>query len=106
MKDLILSTIPIPDLIDQIVEKMQARITDTQPANPPLPFPDTRLYGDKAAANHIGCTVQTIIAMRKRGEIPFYRYGRKYFYKANEIDSALKVEGRRFGELRGKRGSK
>lgn len=103
MQNLVLSPIAISDLVDQIASEVQARISNANiPVTPLVPH-DNRLYGDRAAAEHIGCTVQTVIALRKRGEIPFYKYGRKYYYKSDEIDASLKVDARRFGELRGRR---
>ena len=65
--------------------------------------PEKRLNGDKAAAEYLGCGVLTIAKLRRSGQIPFYRYGARYFYIAQQLDAALKHEARRFGELRGRR---
>ncbi len=73
-----------------------------QPPEPPSDS-EQRLYGDKAAAMFLGCTPLTIAKLRISGQIPFYRFGRKYYYKQSELDKALRHEARRFGELRGRR---
>lgn len=64
----------------------------------PNPQPK-RLYGDKAAAVYLGCSVLTVQKLRKAGEISYYRYGRKYYYISSELDAALKVDQRKFGKL-------
>jgi excisionase family DNA binding protein len=48
------------------------------------------LIGDKALAEYLGCTIQTVSRLKKKGKLTFHRYGRKYYYKSDEIDEALK----------------
>lgn len=48
------------------------------------------LIGDKALAEYLGCTIQTVSRLKKKGKLTFHRYGRKYYYKSDEIDDALK----------------
>lgn len=54
-------------------------------------------YGDKEAADYLGCAPLTIYKLRKSRQITYYRYGRKFYFLGNELDEALKVP-RRFGE--------
>lgn len=103
MNDILFTQIPVSELVGKIADEVMTRITANKPIQAPLSTTEQRLYGDRAAATYIGCTVQTIIALRKRREIPYHKYGRKYFYIASQIDATLKVEARRFGELRGRR---
>ena len=49
-----------------------------------------KLIGDKALADYLGCTIQTVSRLKKKGKITFHRYGRKYYYKSDEIDESLK----------------
>ena len=81
------------------IEILLLEIKHQQPqADPPNSSPQ-RLFGDKSAADYLGCSVLTIQKLRKTGEISFYRYGRKYYYISSELDAALKVDQRKFGKL-------
>lgn len=51
---------------------------------------DVRLYGDKALAEYLDCTIQTVSRLKMAGRVPFHRYGRKYYYLRSEIDQAFK----------------
>jgi excisionase family DNA binding protein len=42
-------------------------------------------------ANYLNCSVQTIHNLKKSGEIPFYRLGRKVYFKKREIDEIARV---------------
>jgi len=102
MQNLILSPIGIPDLVSLIAGEIESRLINFAKLTQPQ-VESQRLFGDRAAANYLGCTPLTIGKLRKSGTIPFYRYGRKYYYLSNELDEVLKVESRRFGELRNRR---
>ena len=96
------------DIIEERLRNIEQLLLDLkhkEPSQPeaPTPEPDTRLYGDRAAATYLGCTVLTIAKLRRTGNIPYYRYGARYYYIAQELDKALKHEARRFGELRGRK---
>jgi excisionase family DNA binding protein len=71
----------------------QASSTPTPPPPPPDPI---RLFGDKAAAVHLGCSIMTVQQLRRNGSIPFIRTGRKLVYLSNELDEALSVKARKF----------
>jgi len=106
MQNIILTPIAVSDLVNLIANEMDSRMA-ARKLNPettlPTPEPDKRLYGDKAAAEYLGCSVLTIAKLRRSGQIPFYRYGARYYFIAQQLDAALKHEARRFGELRGRR---
>ncbi|MGZ3810916.1 MAG: helix-turn-helix domain-containing protein [Mucilaginibacter sp.] len=42
-------------------------------------------------ANYLNCSLQTIHNLKKSGNIPFYRLGRKVYFKREEIDSIARV---------------
>lgn len=95
--------------IDERLRNIEQLLLDLKQFREPAPKEavsesQNRLYGDKAAATYLGCSVLTIAKLRKTGQISFYRYGARYYYYSHELDQALKHEARRFGELRGRRG--
>ncbi len=100
MERVLMFNIPVPDLVDLIADEVEKRLAKPNQYKIETPISEERLHGDKSAANHIGCTVQTVGRLRRDKEIPSHKFGRKYYYYASEIDAALKVEARRFGELR------
>ena len=106
MQNIILSPVAIPDLVDMMANEMERRATIRANATQTTPAPPTterkRLYGDKAAASHIGCTHLTMGNLRKSGKVRFYTLGTRYFYYADELDQDLQG-GNRFGQLRGNR---
>ena len=98
MENLIVSTIPIAELVNMITTEVVKQIIKY--IEKPLVITDSkRLIGDKEAAAYLGCSKMTIGNLRKRGTISYYRYGRKLYYLSNELDEALKVQ-RRFGGSR------
>jgi len=104
---IILSPIAVDDLVIKIADELERRAairalssSETTPQEP------IRLYGDKAAANHIGCTAQAIGKLRKAEKINYYTTGTRYYYYAHELDQDLRGGKHRFGELRGRRGKK
>ena len=100
MQNVILSPIEIPALVNLLVSEIESRILNRQPISttPPTTPEPIRLYGDKEAARHLGCSVMTIQALRRSGAIPFIRTGRKLIYVSNEIDAALTVQARKFNK--------
>ncbi len=104
LSTVILSPVPIDELVvrlaDELERRSAAKLLPTTDTTPPE---QKRLYGDKAAAAHIGCTHQVIGKLRKDGKIRYYSLGTRYFYYANELDEDLKGGKHRFGELRGRR---
>ena len=41
-------------------------------------------------AKYLNCSVVTIHKLKKLGQLPFYRFGRKYYFLKSEIDKASK----------------
>jgi len=74
------------------IETMLNEIKEYQRADMPTTFTisSEKLIGDKALAEYLGCTPQTVWRLKNTGKIPFHRYGRKYYYKSDEIDESLK----------------
>lgn len=103
MNELIFSQIPVTELARIVADELLKRLPEKQRIDAQHITQEPRLHGDKAAAKHLKCTVQTVGRLRKDMEIPYHKVGRKYYYYASEIDAAFKVDNRRFGELRGKR---
>ncbi len=46
----------------------------------------------KGVAEYLKCSVMTIHNLKKDGAIPFYRLGRKVYFKKSEIDKSAKVK--------------
>ena len=98
MQNVILSPVSVPDLVNLIASEVEARFIkrDQQP-NQITPDP-IRLYGDKSAAEYLGCAKLTVQNLRKSGVLPFYRLGRKVYFISSELDATLKVQARKFGK--------
>jgi hypothetical protein len=96
------------DLINERLKKIEALLTEIKAeisSKNEQQYPSTseRLVGDKALATYLGCTSLTVLKLRKSAQIPYYRFGNRYYYKSDEIDATLKVSERRFGEKRGRK---
>ena len=74
------------------IEALLKELMENQNRERPAPsiISSEKLIGDKALAEYLGCTIQTVSRLKKNGKITFHRYGRKYYYKSDEIDEALK----------------
>jgi len=96
MQHLLLSPVAIPDLVNLIASELETRLQKRETATPSAE--PIRLYGDRAAATYLGCSILTVGKLRKSGQVPYYRYGRKFYYIAAELDQALKISQRKFGK--------
>lgn len=95
--NVVLSPVSVPDLVAQIAAEVVSRIqSNEQPAQTAPVLDPIRLFGDKAAAKYLGCSVMTVQNLRKSGRISFYRTGRKVYYVTTELDSALQFTPRKF----------
>ena len=104
MQNIIISQIAVPDFVDLLANEMERRAALRTPTSPEIqPAEKKRLYGDKAGADHIGCTPLTMGKLRKDGKVRFYTLGTRYYYYAHELDEDLRGGKKRFGELRGNR---
>lgn len=95
MENIVVSTIPINDLVKLVASEVVEQIT--QYIEKPVQPESKRLFGDKEAADYLGCSPLTIQKLRNTRQITYYRYGRKCYFLSNELDEALKVP-RKFGE--------
>jgi excisionase family DNA binding protein len=57
-----------------------------------LPVQDSGVifHGDQELSNHTGVSKVTIWRLKDAGKLPFYKIGRKCYYKQSEIDSYFK----------------
>ena len=79
LSGVIISTVPISDLIKMIADEIDRRaLLKLAPSNDIPPPEPKRLYGDKSAADHIGCTDQAVGKLRKADKIRFYTLGTRY----------------------------
>lgn len=69
------------------LKNMIKELTKTGKTEPP---DEQRIYGDKELGLYLNCTKQTITRYKRKGMLPFYRTGRKYYYMRAEIDKAFK----------------
>lgn len=100
----ILSPIPIDELIIRLADELERRAALKSQSPPEVVISEAkRLYGDKAAAEHIGCSTGQVGKLRKTGKIRYRNLGKRYYYYAHEIDEDLLGGKHRFGELRGRR---
>jgi|GEM_PF-950145 len=78
------NTLPqaVSDLSRQIAE-LSAKVDSL------LQFRDEQFFGDKALANHLGCSIQTIIRLKQAGKLPYHKIGRKYYYLKSEVDATF-----------------
>ena len=76
MQNLVLSPVPISDLVSMIANEVVAQISkQAQQTIKPESEPK-RLYGDKEAAVYLGCSILTVGKLRHSRQITYYRYGR------------------------------
>ncbi len=92
MRNIILTSIPLNDLVAQIAHEVSEQINRQNHSTPPQPAaePDEKFTGDRELAQYLGCTIQTINRLKRNGELPFHRFGRRYYYLKNEVDQAFK----------------
>jgi excisionase family DNA binding protein len=48
-------------------------------------------FDTTGVANYLKCSKQTIHNLKKEGVLPFYRLGRKVYFKKSEIDGVARV---------------
>lgn len=84
------------ELLNQRLQRIEAQLTEIYEAinskmEQPVSIPSEKLIGDKALADYLGCTIQTVSRLKKAGRFTFHRYGRKYYYLSHEIDECFKA---------------
>lgn len=76
--------------LKQEIQELRKQVDKLVNAEPKSSLDEQRIYGDKALAEYLNCTIQTISRIKNAGKLPFHRYGRKYYYLRSEIDHAFK----------------
>ena len=72
------------------------------PPAPPTAPAETK-FDIAGLARYLDCSVQTVHNLKKEGILPFYRLGRKVYFKKSEIDGIARVAA--IGEKKGGRRS-
>lgn len=84
MENVVLSPIPLPDLVNEIVRAVRA---DKDTAT--VPQPEELLPGEEIA-KLLHCSMPTLRAWRRHGYVQGYRIGNRVLYKRNEVLDGLK----------------
>jgi len=87
MKDIVLTSIPKDELVEEIVNKLKATLSSSSKKEEKSDK-DT-LIKPKEAASFLKVSLVTINEWTKKGILTSYSMGRRKFYKKNEIIEAL-----------------
>ncbi len=86
MEQVVLSPIPLPDLLGEITKAVRTELdARTQPVQPP----PEELLSRQEAANMLGVTLPTLRDYTRKGLVPGYRFGTRVRYKRNELLASL-----------------
>jgi excisionase family DNA binding protein len=86
MTDLVLSPVPMEELIDRIASRIEDRLKVRTP-EPPTAKPD-RIDNVKEAAEFTGLSISKFYKLTASGEIPSARYGpRKLIFSRRELEA-------------------
>lgn len=85
-KDLLLSAIPLPELVDGIAKAVRDEIAAQPAANPPQP---EELLSRKDTAELLRITLPTLREYTRRGLVKGYRIGARVRYRRSEVLAAL-----------------
>lgn len=94
MNDIILSPIKLDELQSLIQESVRVALSENQQSktkNVPQSHADDLKLNIKQLAEYLHCSLPTIHKYKKDGVIPFYRLGRKVYFKKSEIDACAIV---------------
>ena len=78
----------LEELAETIAQKLGARFSVMQPPPEPQLVDDEPLHGDKAIAKYLGISTQTVWDWKRKGKLPFHRFGKGYDYYISEIKAA------------------
>ena len=92
MDNLILSQIPVEDLIALIKTAVREEIAAGHPTVDP--FNAEKPITTKELCKYLGVTEPTILRWRKKGKIPFFCIGSAVRFRKNEVIKALEKKGR------------
>lgn len=95
MENIILSPIRLTDLQLMIHESVIAALNEkdrsVKPAHPHVEAANDIKLSIPELAMYLKCSLPTIHKYKKDGVIPFYRLGRKVYFKKSEIDASAIV---------------
>lgn len=94
MNELVLISMPVRDLQGIIIECVNACLRTHTPAEPvnKSQSPELETTFDIAGlAKYLDCSLPTIHNLKKEGVLPFYRLGRKVYFKKSEVDGIARV---------------
>lgn len=83
---MILSPIPLPDLVSEIANAVRSGLSD---APPTATAPPEELLTRKATAELLGITLPTLREYTRRGYLTAYRIGARVRYKRSEVVDGL-----------------
>lgn len=79
---IVLSPIPLPDLLGEITKAVRSELDARNPTTPP---PAEELLTREQAAQLLGITLPTLRDYTRRGYVTGYRIGTRVRYKRNEV---------------------
>lgn len=79
---IVLSPIPLPDLLGEITKAVRSELDARSTATPP---PAEELLTREQAAQLLGITLPTLRDYTRRGYVTGYRIGTRVRYKRNEV---------------------
>ena len=90
----------VPDAVAYLIKQVEdlRSVIDTRLENKEAPTEELKFDGNKALAQYLNCSVQTVHALKRRKAITFHRMGRRCYYLRSEIDRDLAVQPRKFGK--------
>ncbi|SFC07609.1 DNA binding domain-containing protein, excisionase family [Parapedobacter composti] len=77
-------------LLRQEIAELKAIVKDKL-TTPEGYEPDVTMTPDQVA-EYLGCTVQNVHDKKNKGTLPYYKIGRKVFFKKKDVDAATKVK--------------
>lgn len=92
MNNIILTTLSNEELIELISSSLKSVLENTN-QNPPTP--DEQLIKIDEVCELFKVSKPTIFEWKKAGKLPFYRIGRRVYFKKNEIMDCMKSINRR-----------
>lgn len=93
MENVFLTSLTTPEVRSLFRQELETFFSEKQvltPQETAAVIPDEN-YDINELADYLKCSVQTVHNIKKEGTIPFYRLGRKVYFKKSEVDAAARV---------------
>lgn len=87
MDQIILSPVPLPDLVSEIANAVRAQLAAAPQPAPPAP---EELLTRKEAAELLAVTLPTLREYTRKGHLTAYRIGTRVRYKRSEVVDGLR----------------